>query len=634
MISFTALLALADDYILKIENEKVSLSEFKNILLKNNDKDYFTKEYLNEYMQLFVNFKLKVKEAESLGMDTIPSFIKELNGYKKQLAKPYLKNKEFEKSLIIEAYERTKYDVNASHILVSFGEQSDEEINTARKKIMKIKEEIINNKISFDDAALKYSDDKSSKINKGNLGYFTSFMMVYPFESAVYNCKIDQICGPVKTKYGYHLVKLNDKRKAIGEVQVAHIMFKTQKGNEVKNINAKKRIFEIYEKLQNEEDFEDLAERFSEDKSSAVKGGTLPKFGVGKMVKEFERISFNLSNAGDISKPFETDFGWHIVKLIERNQIKSYDELESEIKKKIQRDSRANLNKEKLIEKLNKEYKVRKFEKRIKQIKKYGNEDVYKAEWDGKNAKGLIFTLFMIDETKINQQDFINYIVDNQKKGSTIDELYNEYVDFKLIEHEEKNLSKKYPEYKALIDEYRDGILLFDLTNKVVWGKAVEDTVGLSNYFQKNISNYFWKERMNASIYKCSDIEVARKVKKLIYKKRRNKINNEDILQKININNPLNLSIEEGKFERGSNQLIDKLIWSKGFSKDIVSEEGSITIIDKIDILPPQPKLIDEIKGKVISDYQNELDKQWILILRDKYNFEINYNVLYSLIDK
>ena len=272
--------------LLEIENDKITLDEFKNVFFKNSHEEEIDTKYLDEYMDLFINFKLKVYEAKQLKMDTITSFINELEGYAEQLSIPYLKNKEFDESLVNEAYERMKLDVRASHILLSVPKESTQkEENDIYNKIIDIRNEIKNNKINFSDAAKKYSDDKSALVNGGDLGYFTAFMMVYDFETAAYNTAVGEISMPVKTKYGYHIISVSDKRNAIGEVKVSHIMFKTGEGADEEKINSsKERINEIYENLIAGELFEDLAERFSEDRSTAVNGGALPAFGVGKMV--------------------------------------------------------------------------------------------------------------------------------------------------------------------------------------------------------------------------------------------------------------------------------------------------------------------------------------------------------------
>ena len=346
--------------ILKIDNQNISLDEFKGIFYKNNHEEDITKEYLNEYMELFVNFKLKVKEAIELGLDTNQNFINELEGYRKQLAKPYLKNKKFDEKMLNESYRRIKKDINASHILIKVNQNAnDNERKKAFNKALEIKKSIIEGTVSFSEAAKKYSDDKSALTNGGDLGYFTAFMMVYDFESAAYNTSVDRISEPVKTKYGYHLIKVNDIRDAVGKVTVAHIIIKTGKGATQSKINdAKTKIDKVYDLLKNGEDFMDIAERFSEERSTAVKGGKLPEFGLGKMIPEFENISFSIKNIGDISVPFLTDFGWHIVKLVDKKPIGKFDNIKDDLKRMIEKDSRNQLSQKALYEKLKEEYNI------------------------------------------------------------------------------------------------------------------------------------------------------------------------------------------------------------------------------------------------------------------------------------
>ena len=310
-------LVISAQNVLTIDSQNISLEEFKNVFNKNNNNTELTKEYLDEYMQLFVNFKLKVKEANELGLDTIAAFVTELEGYKKQLALPYLRNNEFDEDMLTEAYQRMKQDVKASHILIAVDEKATtQQEKEAYDKVLAIRSSILANTISFAAAAKKNSDDKSALTNDGNLSYFTAFMMVYDFESAAYSTEIGEISLPIRTKYGYHIIKVTDKREASGEVKVAHIMFKSGQGSDDKKLNeAKDKINKVSELLKNGEKFSDVAERFSEDRSTAVKGGSLPAFGVGKMVPEFETVAFELKEIGDVSAPFRTEYGWHIITL-------------------------------------------------------------------------------------------------------------------------------------------------------------------------------------------------------------------------------------------------------------------------------------------------------------------------------
>ncbi|MDA8535535.1 peptidylprolyl isomerase [Flavobacteriales bacterium] len=359
LVGSFVLISTAQD-VLTVADENITLEEFKNVFNKNNHNEEISADYLNEYMELFVKFKLKVKEAQDLGLDTISSFVTELDGYRKQLAKPYLKNEKFDENMLTEAYERMNFDVNASHILIAVDEKAtSQEVELANEKALSIRTEILVGTISFKDAAKKNSDDKSAISNGGDLGYFTAFMMVYDFETAAYSTKIGEISMPVRTKYGYHLVKVNDKRKAVGQVKVAHIMFKTGQGADEKKLaEAKEKINKVLKLLNQGEEFADVAERFSEDRSTAVKGGSLPVFGVGKMVPEFENNAFSLKNIGDISVPFKTEYGWHIITLLEKQEMPLFDDVKGDLKRKIERDSRGELSKKALFKKLHSRYKV------------------------------------------------------------------------------------------------------------------------------------------------------------------------------------------------------------------------------------------------------------------------------------
>ena len=620
----------SQDNLLEIENESISLDEFNNIFNKNNDNQVIDKKYLDEYIELFINFKLKVREAKELGYDTLSTFIDELEGYRKQLAKPYLRDDQFNEEMFDEALERVQYDLNASHILINI---NDENNDIALNRINNIRREINNNNISFEEAAVKYSDDKSAIDNKGNLGYFTAFMMVYVFESAAYSTQVGSISQAVKTQYGYHLIKINDKRKAVGQRKVAHIMFKTGKSASKKKIDqANKKIFETYNLLKNGDPFAEVAERFSEDRSTAVKGGILPMFGVGKMVPVFENVAFGLKNIGDFSEPFKTDFGWHIVMLIEDYPVELNDDLYLKVKTGIEKDSRSKLSSEFMSKKLKELYTIKVFKQNFNSLRKLAVKDVSKSSWDGKNAINLKNPLFKIEGMTFNQNLFTDYILKNQKNNNDFDMLYIDFRDICLFKYEETQLENKYPEFKILLNEYREGILLFDLTNKNVWKKAVDDSLGLSKYFANNLQKYKWDQRVDASIYKCINLATAKKVKSLLYKLNRGNINNSEILDIINKESQLNLQIVSNKFVKGDNDYIDRLNWKNGISKDIKDDDGSIVIVNVTDVLEAGSMTLNEVKGKVISDYQKYLDSNWISYLRSKYKYSINKELLYTLI--
>ena len=615
-----------------INDEKISINEFENIFYKNNEDIEITKEYLDEYIDLFINFKLKVKESKELGYDTLSSFIKELDGYKKQLSKPYLRDNNFNENLFNEALERIQFDINASHILIKI---ENNDAKSALNEALSIRNQIISKEISFSDAAVKYSDDEYVLDSKGNLGYFTAFMMLYDFESVAYNSSIGEVSVPVKTQYGYHLILVNDKRKAVGERKVAHIMFKTGKGANTKKINESyKKASETYDLLTNGDKFVEVAERFSEDRSTAVKGGVLPSFGVGKMVREFEEATFSLKLPGDFSKPFQTPYGWHIVMLLEDNPVKLDDDLFLSVKQKIEKDSRSKLSNEFMITKLKDLYNIKIYKENFNFLRKIAVKEVSKSAWDNELLIDGDKKIFKIESKSYSLKELSDFIINNQKKNNDFDQLYIEFLNLSLLSYEESQLENKYPEFKNLLKEYKEGILLFDITNNNVWKKAVEDSAGLSNYFNKNLSDYKWNERLDVSIFTCLNYNVSYKVRNQLYKLKRGLIKDIDVLNKINSSSPLNVQLVSGQFSKNENNIVDQIVWKKGISKSVKNDDGSYTVVFVHDILNARAKNLNETKGKVISDYQKFLDLTWIKFLRSKYKVELNKNLLYSLISK
>ena len=387
----------------------------------------------------------------------------------------------------------------------------------------------------------------------------------------------------------------------------------------------------------NGEDFASLADRFSEDRTTAVKGGELPWFGINKMAKEFEEESFSLKNIGDFTKPFRTDFGWHIVILNDKKLIGSLEDSEEYIKRKINKGSRILLSDQALINKLKKEYnfseniftetRKNKIKASLDQVKlsnaQLTNNDIKRSIWDK-------FELFKIDGFSYTQQDFKNFILEEQEVGLNFDLLYQRFVDFKCLEYEESKLELKYPEYKALLNEFKDGMLLFELTSQLVWTKAMEDTIGLESFFNKNSELYLWEQRALANIYTCENNKVLSRLKRLL-SKRKDETNTDDILEVINKNSPLNLQVISDKFSKGDNKFIDQVKWEEGIYV-INTDEDVVILVEILKILEKEKKELNETKGKVIADYQDFLESNWLKDLRDRYEVIIDFEVLYSII--
>ncbi len=623
-----------DPIILTIGNKKIPKSEFENIYNKNNNKENQVDEKsASEYLELFINFKLKVTEAEELGLDTTDAFKNELQGYRKQLAQPYLTDNDVTEALIQEAYDRMKFDIKAGHILLRLDENAlPKDTLEVYNKIMKIYDRIIKGEDFFQLAKVS-SEDPSAKENNGDLGYFTALQMVYPFENVAFNTNIGQVSKPIRTRFGYHLLKISDKREARGQVQVAHIMIKLGANlSKQDSLLSKTKIEEIYNKLKQGADFAELAQSYSDDKGSAKKGGELPPFGTGRMVPEFENVSFGLINNGDISEPFLTRFGWHIVKKIDKKGLASFEDMKAELKTKVSKDSRSYKSRVSLVNKIKAENDFNESPKNKKVFFTLIDSSFFEGKWDMEKAKDLKEILFSLNDKKYSQADFANYLNSRQSKQipvaieGLISKMYESFVEESCIAFEESKLELKHPEFKALMQEYRDGILLFELTDQKVWSKAVKDTIGLEDFYSKNKNKFMWDQRLEANIYSCSNQEVAKKTRKLVEKAAKKRISSEDILKKINANSQLNLQIESGKFLKTENENIDKISWVPGITQDII-KDNKIIFVDVLKIISPEPKTLKEAKGIVTAEYQNYLERQWIESLRSKYSIEVNKDV-------
>ncbi len=629
----------ADQVLMTVAGKNITKSEFEAIYHKNNNKSASAdSKSLQDYLELFINFKLKVREAEELGLDTVAAFKNELEGYRKQLAAPYLTDNEVNDMLLKEAYDRMKKDVRASHILIKCDAAAlPKDTLIAYNKAIAARNRILKGE-DFSKVARELSEDPSAKDNGGDLGYFTSMQMVYTFETAAFSAETNKVSMPVRTRFGYHIILKTDERPNQGQITVAHIMVKTpQKDAAVKDTSKtdpKAKIDEMYAKIKAGADFAEMAKQFSDDKGSAKKGGELPMFGTGRMVIEFEKAAFALKNDGDMSMPIQTQYGWHIITRLSKKELGSFDELKPELKAKIGKDSRSQNGKESMIAKIKKQYNFKENLKLRDEFVKVMDTTFFDAKWKHEAAAKLNKdALFSIGEKTYSQKDFAMYLENHQSKRAKTDftllvkDMYKEFVNESCLGYEESKLASKYPEFKALLQEYRDGILLFDLTDKNVWSKAVKDTTGLKVFYEENKSKYMWDTRAEATVYKCATEKVAADVRKMLKDKAKKKYTNDDILKAINKDSQLNLNIETGKYSKGENDIVDKFEWKKGLSANSTVDK-QVVFVDFENIIAPTNKSIAEAKGLITADYQNYLEKQWIASLRNKYQFSVDKAVL------
>lgn len=685
-ISYTSFSQTDNLIIMKVGNKPIYKSEFEALYHKNNKA--IDKKTIEEYAQMYALYKMKVLEGEANGLDTTQQFINEFNNYKKQLATPYLNDKNVNEKILEESYERLKTEVKAAHIIVrckeddlpqdtleswtrinlirnallgklptekeiaeydkllrnSFYIQSDfrkkdssiykAKLNSVKNLAKYIKEAEGDKFLSI---APKVSDDISAIDNKGMLGYFSAFDMVYPFENAAYNTKVGEISPIVRTKYGYHIVKVYDKRPSRGEIQVAHIMAKFPKDATPEDKEkTHKKILEIYQKIKKGEiTFEDAVKQYSDDEQSKVKNGVLPPFKSGRYPESFENAAFSLQKDGDISEPVETPYGWHIIKRIGIKLLPPFDVIKNELKGKIQKDLRGLAGQKALIAKIKEECHFTENLKNRDKIMKYLDSSYLSATWKAEKVKPIEnLELIKLCNKPYTIKDFAEYLEQQMIVRSPtplkglMENMYAKWKEKTILAFEEERLPEKYPEYKQLLNEYRDGILLFDITDKNVWSKAVKDTAGLRSFYEKNKDKYLWKERADITIYKCADEKIANQVRKMLAKGKTEK----EITEKINEKSQLNLSTQNMFIFKGENSIVDKY-WKAGVIPENQNNtnEKKVEVIFVNKIIPPTPKTLLEAKGQVIADYQNYLETEWINYLKKKYSVEINQEVLKTI---
>ena len=627
VLSVNSIAQQNQEVLFSINEEPVYASEFIRVYKKNLElvKDESQKD-VDAYLDLFINYKLKLNEAIALEYNEKPSYKQELKNYRNQLAKNFLTDTQVTEELVSEAYERTKYEVNASHILVYLPESANaKDTLFAYNEIEKLRERALND--GFDKVRNEIHNGKT--LFGEELGYFTAFKMVYDFESVAYNTPVGEISEPFRTRFGYHILKVNDKRLSKGQVRVAHIMVALN--NTDSKESPQDRINDIYQKLQQGESFESLAKQFSDDASSSNKGGELEPFKSGQLSStEFEQKAFSLQNPNETTQPFKTDFGWHIVKLIEKIPVGTYEQLKPELEAKVKRDARANRINDSRIEKLKSRYSIKLVPEKLDYIKSIVNEDYFARKWQlPEDFKGNDM-LVKIEDKVIMCEEFARNIVSSQRKATSkrdintlVDELYESFLNAELLQYQNDNLENEDEEFAQIVSEYRDGLLLFDLMEQKIWNAAKTDTTQIQEYYQKNKEKYFWNERVDAVVASCSDKKSIKEVEKMLNAEK----TIDEIKEALNKDGKVNVIFTKGVMEADNKALPKNFKFQKGQSK-VIKHDYSYRIVVVKEIHPKSLKTFEEAKGPIISDYQNYKEETWLKSLRDKYKISINENVL------
>lgn len=568
--------AQEDQVLMTINGEPVMASEFLYIYEKNNQENNVEKKSMQDYLELFVNFKLKVTEAIAQGVDTTEAFKKELAGYRAQATPKYMQDHAAIDSLVNLSYQRMANVRRVAHIAVQCPAGSDSiteatalaKINLARERVTTgVEKQIkkgrkwvtIQEPEAFADVAREMTEDQQGKENGGELGWIQVFRFVYPFEEAVYNTPVGQVSEVFRSPYGFHIAFVEEER-AFEEVHAAHIMKMMPRGAEDMAFDAKKQIDSLYQIVLAGADFAEVATAYSDDKGSARKGGDLGWFGRGMMVQPFENITFDMQ-PGEMSEPFPTRFGWHFVKLYGKRNIQPLDSIRDQVLAQVKRDVRMKEAEKSFINKTRAEYNL-------------------PAEMSDADVKA----------------------------------------------HAEAHLEEKYADLRHLVREYHDGILLFDVSLREVWDKANKDTEGLAAFFKANKKNYTWNDpHFKGYIIQAKDMASAKAAKQIVKSANPDSVMNY-LNQRINVDSVTYVKVQSGLWTKGQNAMVDSYAFKDKTAEFTPSDEYPIIIAVGKVITAPQ--VYTDVRGQVTNDYQDYLEKQWVATLREKYPVVINQEVL------
>ena len=611
---------------LPVSKEEFSLNYQKNNTNILDEKD---KKTPAEYLGLYVNFKLKVLEAQNLGYDTVQSFIDELKGYRKELARPYLTDVSFNEEMVQTAYHRTKYERNASHLLILVTpEASPADTLAAWNKISNLRKQIVEG-ADFNEIAFQFSEDPSAKENKGQLGYFSAFQMVYPFEDAAYRTPVGQVSDIIRTRFGYHLIKVRDERLTPGEIKVAHIMkMFPQQASEETIANLKLKADSIYQKVIDGADFAEMAKANSDDKQSAVEGGVMPFFNPRNMVPAFAEVAFALKNDGDISPVIRTPYGWHIIKRLELQTTQPLEKIRADLETKIkQNPAISKYSDESFDRKLRSEYQLKMNESNLGKLIVLVSDTVQRKDWASTANSLKNNDIFQFANKSVTTGEFTSFLQNQKFSDETVNPdleiktMLNKFINQRLLEYEDSQLDKKYPEFGRIIKEYHDGILLFNISKDKIWDVASTDSIRLQKFYETTGKKYYYGERYKGWIIQAKDLETRTKVESLLDQKDATK---QELTDVFNTSAENNIQFTDVAVEKGDNPVVDYFIWSgpkpEGFDETTTFVHGKITRNEQ--------KVLKEAWGLYSSDFQEQVEKEWIDSLKKKYPVKINKKVL------
>lgn len=617
----------ADPVLMTINGKDVRQSEFEYLYHKNNLQQ-LAPQSIDEYIEMFIVYKLKVADAEAAGLHQTDAFTKEFNGYCAELSRPYLRDSIVEKRLIEEAYARMATSRKVSHIMLPLGSTYDEK-EANRMKIDSIRTAIVNGSADFGEMAVRYSSDRSARVNNGSMGYINVNSYPYPFEKTAWETPVGEISPVIEdAPFGFHIIRVEDERPNPGKVEARHILKLTNGLSEEEGTAKKAQIDSIYNLLANGGDFDAIARAESEDPGSAANGGRLGWFGPGEMVKEFEDAAFGLKDGG-ISAPFKTAYGYHIVQTLAHRGIGTLAEESERIKAAISRDMRSVMPETERMAQLKAELGVKIDSTGLMQARSRMTGDSPAEQLRSLQADNSLIAT--VGNRTISIGDVINYIPSNVLEGandaftvlnSGLENKINETV----VEETRKNLAENNSEYRNLTNEYRDGILLFEISNRNVWERSTSDTEGLQKFFSANRAKYTWdKPHYKGYVIFATNDSIAGEAQKYLAA---NQVENDSLVSVMRANYGRNIKIEKVVTGKGENAIVDNV----AFNGERPEAPGRWTawfgyagrVIDT-------PEEANDVRGAVASDYQQQLESEWIKDLRKKYKIKLNKKALKAL---
>ena len=632
--------------LMTIGDQPITVKEFTDVYNKNNlREEVVEKKTIDEYLELYINYRMKVMEAYAMQLDTNSKFKRELNGYRTQLARPYFTNEEVSEELVQEAYQRKQYDIRASHILITCDKHAlPSDTLRAYNRAMEIRQRALRNP-DFGSLAVTYSQDPSArdipatettparKGNHGDLGYFTVFDMVYPFETGAYNTPEGEISMPVRTDFGYHIIKVTSVTPALGTINAAHIFLRVEPNATAEEEQAvRDRAENIYNEIMANEgrSWNEAVVRYSDDRGTVNRSGALSPFTVNRIVPEFIETVKQLQPNG-ISRPVRTNYGYHIIKLLSYSGVNTFERERAGIAERVERDMRSKKSEEVVLQQIKRDYGFSSKDRNINDFVASVDSTILRAAFVPADNVRTDRTLFSIGRTSFTVGDFIAYITAHQTAQRYVTpqtyayQLFEAFQNERLLAYADEHLEEHYPEFRALVQEYNDGILLFDLMDMEVWSKAVSDTAGLREFHSRHVGDYMWNERAKACVITVNRPESLPQV--------RNYLDEGvpfDSLRTVLVRDSVAfVQVRNGFYQQGDNPYVDQTEWVAGTRNEIPSTvDQSTVIVNIIEVREPEPKTLAEARGLVTSDYQVELEEHWLEYLHQKYPVSINERVL------